>query len=273
MLQSDRGRIEKELTALLYPEMSGAARVQEAMRYAVLGRAQRIRPVLALRIARLAGADGELTLRAAAAVELLHCASLVVDDLPCMDDESVRRDQPSAHVVFGEPTTLLASFGLVALAARSVVEVRCSPTELSALIEFQIQLLKMLDPDSLIAGQDLDLRLTGEERDAQRTQVSELKTVPLFELAARAGLLFMDGEAMMARGLRRFAREYGLAFQMTDDYLDGEIKEAVAVEAQLSRARACLTPFEPAAGELEQLVEFLHARIHESNRTPNRRHR
>jgi geranylgeranyl pyrophosphate synthase len=253
--------------------MSGAARVQEAMRYAVLGRAQRIRPVLALRIARLAGADGELTLRAAAAVELLHCASLVVDDLPCMDDETVRRDQPSAHVVFGEPTTLLASFGLVALAARSVVEVRCSPTELSTLIEFQIQLLKMLDPDSLIAGQDLDLRLTGEERDAQRTRVSELKTVPLFELAARAGLLLVDGEAMMARGLRRFAREYGLAFQMTDDYLDGEIKEAVAVEAQLSRARACLTPFEPAAGELEQLVEFLHERIHETSRTPNRRHR
>lgn len=273
MFTEDRRRIESDLTALLYPESAGTGRIQEAMRYAVLGSGQRIRPLLALRIARLMGNDGDLPLRAAAAVELLHCASLVVDDLPCMDDAAMRRDRPTVHVAFGEPTALLAAFGLVALAGRAVVEVRCSPVEMSSLIDFQIHLLKVLDADSLIAGQELDLQLTGEERDSHRARVSELKTVPLFELAARAGLLFTDSETTAARGLQRFAREFGLAFQLADDFLDGEIKDVSVVEAQLQRTRDCLRPFHPAAAELEQLIEYLHARQIEKQRTAHRRHR
>ncbi len=80
---------------------------------------------------------------------------------------------------------MLASFGLVALAGRCVVDLRCSPTELSSLIHFQIELLKLLDASGLCEGQDLDLRLEGDTRNHQRAKVNELKTVPLFDLAAQ----------------------------------------------------------------------------------------
>ena len=132
--------------------------VQEAMRYAVLGSAQRIRPILTMRVARLLGVPCDLTIRAAAAVELLHCASLVVDDLPCMDDSAERRRKPAVHARYGESTALLAAFGLVALSARSVVDCSAGRDDLGRLLKFQIQLLRSLDCSGLLAGQALDLQ-------------------------------------------------------------------------------------------------------------------
>ncbi|MCL4842035.1 MAG: polyprenyl synthetase family protein [Bryobacteraceae bacterium] len=260
LLQVDRELVDAELIRLLQPVEGAASPVRDAMRYAVLGRGQRIRPILALRVARLAGSDNELTLRAAAAVEILHCASLVVDDLPCMDNEDERRGRPTTHKVHGEFTALLASFGLVSLSARAVVQQRCSPTELSALIRFQIELLNVLDASGLCEGQDLDLRLTGDERERLRARMIELKTVPLFVLAAQAGLMFTDPKALPARVLRKFAREYGLAFQIVDDYLDGECADFGTVDAQLQRCRETLAPLAPAAGPLEEMVDYLYAR-------------
>jgi farnesyl diphosphate synthase len=260
LLQADRELVDAELVRLLQPVDGASSPVRDAMRYAVLGRGQRIRPILALRVARLAGADNELTLRAAAAVEILHCASLVVDDLPCMDNEDERRGRPTTHKVHGEFTALLASFGLVSLSARAVVQQRCSPTELSALIRFQIELLNVLDASGLCEGQDLDLRLTGDERERLRARMIELKTVPLFVLAAQAGLMFTDPKALPARVLRKFAREYGLAFQIVDDYLDGECADFATVDAQLRRCRETLAPLAPAAGPLEEMVDYLYAR-------------
>lgn len=256
---ADREAIESHLATLLNPGVSPTP-FRRAMQYAVLGQGQRFRPVLAVRIARLCGHDNSLTLRAAASVELIHCASLIVDDLPCMDDEAVRRNRPATHVAFGEPTALLSAFGLVSLAARSVVEQPCPPTLISGLIRFQCELLRCLDASGLCEGQDLDLKLTAAEREASRGRINELKTVPLFILAAQAGLMFTDPESHAARTLRRFAREFGLAFQAVDDYLDGEIPNLAPVVEQLDRARACLQPFEPAAGELHELIEDLHAR-------------
>ena len=88
------------------------------MQYSVLGCGQRLRPILSLRTARALDCEGPNPLRPAAAVELLHCASLIIDDLPCMDNDSVRRNRASVHVQFGEATAILAAFALVALAAR-----------------------------------------------------------------------------------------------------------------------------------------------------------
>lgn len=256
---ADRAAIESHLAQLLDPG-AAASPFRRAMQYAVLGQGQRFRPVLALRIARLCGQENLLTLRAAAAVELIHCASLIVDDLPCMDDEATRRNRPATHVAFGEPTALLAAFGLVALAARSVLEQPCPPSQVSGLIRFQCELLRTLDAGGLCEGQDMDLALDAGRREAMRQRINELKTVPLFVLAAEAGLVFSDPDSAQARALRRFAREFGLAFQAVDDYLDKETTALPEVFAQLDSARAALAPFAPAATELHELIEDLHAR-------------
>lgn len=266
LLRADRNLVDTELARLLGRPGTPATPVREAMRYAVLGRGQRIRPILSLRVARLAGYAGDLALRAAAAVEILHCASLVVDDLPCMDNEDTRRGQPTTHKVHGEFTALLAAFGLVSLSARTVVEQRCTPAEMSSLIRFQVELLKVLDASGLCEGQDLDLRLTGGERERLRARMIELKTVPLFILAAQAGLLFTDPQSSLAITLRRFAREYGLAFQIVDDYLDGECEKFQTVDTQLRRCRESLASLAPAAIPLEEMVDYLYARCRAHNR-------
>lgn len=258
---TDRSRIEAELDQLLLLPSGSASPFRQAMRYAVIGAGQRIRPLLALRMTRLVGGEEVLALRAASAIELVHCASLIVDDLPCMDNEQTRRGKPAVHVAFGEPTALLAAFGLVALAARCPVEVPCQPALLSGVIRFQVELLKLLDASGLCEGQDMDLRLTGAERERLRSRVNELKTVPLFELCAHAASIFIDPDSLEARALRRFSREFGMAFQAVDDLLDGETGNPGAAERHIDTARRCLLPLEPAAGELHELLDSLHARI------------
>ncbi len=257
-LAADRAAIEFHLESLLGGGASTPFR--EAMRYAVLGQGQRFRPVLALRIARLCGQENPHTLRAAAAVEILHCASLIVDDLPCMDDAAERRGRPSTHRAFGEATAVLAAFGLVALAARAVVEQPSLPAQLPHLVRFQTHLLRTLDVCGLCEGQDLDLRAADCQRAQLRDCMNELKTVPLFELAARAGLLFTDPQSRLGRTLLAFSREFGRAFQLVDDYLDGEIPGFDPVEASLRRAELTLAPLAPANVELLELVEVLRAR-------------
>jgi len=259
-LASDRGVIEAHLETLLDPPGVPATPFRRAMQYAVLGRAQRIRPILALRIARLSGQSSPLTLRAACSVEIIHCASLVVDDLPCMDDELMRRDRPATHIAFGEATALLSAFGLVAIASRGVVEQPCPPAQVSGLISFQCALLRVLDASGLCEGQDLDLRVAASDRDRLRNKVNEMKTVPLFELAAHAGSMFSDPDSGMAHSLRAFARDFGRAFQIVDDYLDHEIADLSEVLRSLDQARSHLTAFDPAASELHELIDYLHAR-------------
>lgn len=255
---ADRQAVELHLEALLSGGQPTPFR--QAMQYAVLGQGQRFRPILALRIARFCGQENLHTLRAASAVEILHCASLIVDDLPCMDNSPTRRNRPSTHVAFGESTALLAAFGLVALAARSVVEQPCLPSQLPSLVRFQSSLLRALDVCGLCEGQDLDLRAAGCERAQLRNCMNELKTVPLFELAARAGLLFHDPRSPAARTLIRFSRDFGRAFQLVDDYLDREIASLAAVEASLRRAEKTLAQLNPAPVELLEMVEVLRAR-------------
>ena len=269
-LPSDRNLIDNQLRALLKQGDSNGGPVADAMRYSVLGSGQRIRPLVAIRTARLKGVGGPkwvASLRSAASVELLHCASLIVDDLPCMDDEQVRRDRPTVHVRFGEATAILAAFGLVALAARSVIELDGTRAERASFVEFQTHLLKVLDVGGLIAGQSLDLALCGKERECSRALMTELKTVPLFVLSVRAGLLLSSSSACEVESLLEFGRRFGIAYQMTDDLLDGEQFDAEPVLAQLESARYCLRDFGNDSHGLEELVDYLHERACQDNRS------
>jgi farnesyl diphosphate synthase len=251
VLASDRVSIEDALRGLL-PQPSSS--VGKAMRYAVLGSGQRLRPLLALRTARVLGSDCRRALRSAAAVEMVHCASLIVDDLPCMDNDSVRRNRASVHVEFGEATAVLAAFALISLAARTVADQRC----------FQTKLLATLDCNSLIGGQSLDLELSGDRREQARRQVTNLKTVPLFQLAVEAGLAHGSPESAERACLLEFGRRFGTAYQMADDFLDGEIADDQSLSAQFEFAREILAPLGRSAGHLEDLLDYLNAKVWEN---------
>jgi geranylgeranyl pyrophosphate synthase len=260
--QADRDLIDRELDLLL-PEAAPGDRVAEAIRHAVFGGAQRIRPMLSLRVARALGAESAAVLRAAAATELVHCASLVIDDLPCMDDSDTRRGRPSVHAQFGEATAVLSGFAIVALAARSTMDPIVANGSGARLTRFLWSLLSVLGPGSLIRGQALDL-----QPGARSTLIDHLKTVPLFELAVEAGGVSSPAYDRLEPHFREFARHYGRAFQMTDDYLDGDLTDAEAALSQVGRARTLAERLEPSSTGLVELVDFLNAKI-----TQDRRHR
>lgn len=261
-IATDRAEVNQYLETLLCRDDEAVGRgVFDAMRYAVLGSAQRIRPILALRIARLTNAPWNLTMAAAASVELLHCASLIVDDLPCMDDSPFRRDRAAVHIRFGESTAVLAAFGLVALAARSVLEPECAVTERERAVDFQLALLRSLDCCGLIAGQALDLENASGGRSHNDSYISDLKTVPLFSLAVHAGSLVPVTNPDSRAVLSGFGREFGLAFQMSDDLLDGEELDATPFREKLGLLRALVAHFGPAASDLECLIDYLNDRV------------
>jgi geranylgeranyl pyrophosphate synthase len=260
-ISSDRFEINRFLETLLCRTRRGAGTsVFNAMSYAVLGGGQRIRPVLSLRIGRLLGAPLPLTLAAAGAVELVHCASLIIDDLPCMDNSPFRRNRPAAHVEFGESTAILAAFGLVALAARSVLEVPCVEADHERAVDFQLALLRSLDCCGLIAGQAMDLENAAAKGTRGDPNISDLKTVPLFTLAVHAGSLVANENADSHALLSGFGREFGLAFQMSDDLLDGEEESEEPFFEKLNLLRALIGHFGSAAHDIETLIEYLNER-------------
>lgn len=258
-MDTDRAEINAALERLLGAPSGGP--VGEAMHYAALGPGQRIRPILSLRIARALDSWSPSVLRAALAVELLHAASLIVDDLPCMDDAATRRGRATVHRAYGEPIAILAAFGLVALAARSVMDPPAFRTE--QMIAFQRRLLDTLDVSALLGGQAMDLGLSGSVADP--ALVTELKTAPLFELAARAGTIGADLTQEEARALHQFGRDFGTAFQFVDDVIDGDRTHVQPVRDRLASLRLTLTPFRERAYELLALVNYLDARLHSSH--------
>ncbi len=257
-LATERTNVNRALRAMIGDIRGGV--VAEAMRYATLGGGQRLRPILALRTGRMLGGPMQVFTRAALSVELIHSASLIVDDLPCMDDDDARRGRPSVHKAFGEATAILAAFGLVALAARSLTDGGFKRREMDALVQFQRRLLGMLDCSTLIAGQALDLGLRGAE-DIDPAMATALKTAPLFELALHAGMVAAGCREDEAEELARFGFDFGLAFQLADDYLDGELQNRAPVVAQLKQARQRLRRFGPKARTLNEIVDYLDERI------------
>jgi geranylgeranyl pyrophosphate synthase len=263
-LLADRCSVDRELEYLLDRELGrGKESVTQAMRYGVLGHAQRIRPVISLRLAKVFDIRPQLTIPLAMSVELLHCASLMIDDLPCMDDAAFRRNLPSTHIQFGEATTILAAFGLVALAARLAVGSECEPHEQQRAQQFQLELLHTLDSSSLIGGQALDLGVGRGGMLAAAVDIFEMKTVPLFRLAVSAGTAFVDLDANEKALLNCFGQEFGLAFQLIDDLLDGEMVEYAHVHEKLATLRALIAPFGTASCHLAELIDYLDARVSE----------
>ena len=219
--------VEHELDSVLPREEAGQeSQLFSAMRYACLGGGKRIRPFLVVATANVFGAPERWALRVAAAVELLHCFSLVHDDLPAMDNATTRRGRPAAHRRYGEATAILAGDALLMLALALLAEQRTHPDP--ALRCELIQLLGHAAGHAGMArGQMLDLL-------ADRSQLSHadierlewLKTGALLSFACEAGAVLGGASPVARQKLRCYANDIGVAFQIIDDLLDVECTES-----------------------------------------------
>ncbi len=214
----------------LLPEPQGPeARLLEAMRYAALGGGKRLRPFFTIEAGRLFDADEDALLRAACAVEIVHTYSLIHDDLPCMDDDDMRRGRPTVHRQFDEATAVLAGDALLTLAFELLSEPAAHPDPKMRCMLIAA-LAKAAGPAGMVAGQMIDIAGAGAgHEDVQTvTRMNRLKTGALINFAVEAGALVGCASADAARALDRYATDVGLAFQMADDLLDarGDASEA-----------------------------------------------
>ena len=215
--------MERRLPALLPSEAERPASIHRAMRYAALGPGKRIRPILTLAVAEMFGArDLEPVVDVGAAVELVHACSLVLDDLPAMDDAELRRGRPTTHRAFGEEVALLAAFALLnraySLVAASAQRLRLSRYSPEDMVH---HLAGAIGTRGLIGGQALDLESRPEELDLERLEyIHSHKTGALFLAAAELGAMAADARRKDFEAVSRFAKNLGLAFQIEDDLLD-----------------------------------------------------
>ena len=192
-------------------------RLQEAMRYSLLSGGKRIRPVLTLELARLGGIDWHLALPYACALELVHTYSLIHDDLPCMDDDDLRRGKPTCHKAYGETLAVLAGDALQPEAFRLIAEAPCMSAE--SRVEAIRVLSHAAGADGMVAGQVIDT-LCGVSTQQELTGMYRLKTGVMITTAAELGCVASGMPAAMRQQAIAFADELGLAFQIRDDMLD-----------------------------------------------------
>ena len=223
--------VEEYLAGLRFAEEPGTRGLDEAMRYSLLGGGKRIRPVLALATAEALGRDRAEVAPFAAAIELIHTYSLIHDDLPAMDDDELRRGQPTCHVKYGEAVAILAGDGLFAEAIRLVTERQTGAPE-NVLAALQ-RLVAAAGVDGMVGGQYMDIQ--GETEELRR--VHELKTGRLIAASVDCVPLLcgVPGPATIALG--RFAAELGVLFQIVDDILDVTGEEAALGKPQGSDER------------------------------------
>ncbi|KAL7117213.1 hypothetical protein ACP275_03G058800 [Erythranthe tilingii] len=196
--------------------------IHEAMRYSLLAGGKRVRPMLCIAACEVVGGHQSAVVPAACAVEMIHTMSLIHDDLPCMDDDDLRRGKPTNHVVYGEDVAVLAGDSLLAFAfefmATSTEGV--APSRVLAAVG---ELAKAIGAEGLVAGQVVDLSCTGNNTNVGLDTLEFIhihKTAALLEASVVLGAILGGGSPDQVEKLRTFARKIGLLFQVVDDILD-----------------------------------------------------
>ena len=291
-MQQIAGATETELEQLLPRPEGATARLDEAMRYACLGGGKRLRALLVAAGADLFGVPRARSLRVAAAIEMLHAYSLVHDDLPCMDDDDLRRGKPTLHRAFDEATAVLAGDALQSQAF-AVLADPATHEDAGLRAELVAGLARAAGARGMVGGQVIDIAaeqrsLAGRPLDmAEITHLQALKTGALIRFSAEAGAILGRAGAADRAALRDFATDLGLAFQIADDILDHEgsveeVGKAVGKDAAAGKAtfvgllgldearararaltksaQAALAGFGPRAGILQALAEFVITR-------------
>lgn len=214
--------IDEAVPALLPAETGLQKRVAEAMRYSMLSSGKRLRGTLLLACYAMFKLDFTPALPFAAAVEMIHAYSLIHDDLPCMDDDDIRRGKPSCHVVYGEATALLAGDGLLTLAFETI-----SKLENAAVFgaEKTLEAVRILSraagADGMVGGQVMDLENDGRMASLETLmQTDDKKTGALIMAACDIGCMLGGADEKIRAAVAEYASKLGLAFQITDDVLD-----------------------------------------------------
>jgi geranylgeranyl diphosphate synthase type II len=193
-------------------------RLLEAMRYSLLAGGKRIRPVLVLEFCRLCGGNVEAALPLACAIEMVHTYSLIHDDLPCMDDDDLRRGRPTNHKVFGEAGAVLAGDGLLTAAFSTVAASQLPPQVIASAVA---ALADAAGERGMVGGQILDMDGEGKPQTMKSLYtLHSLKTGALIRAACTLGVLAAEGDARQLDAARRYAAGLGMAFQICDDVLD-----------------------------------------------------
>lgn len=259
----------------------------DAMRHGVLGGGKRLRPFLAIQSAFLFNVDSSRARRVAAAIEFVHCYSLIHDDLPAMDDASLRRGKPTVHKQYNEATAILAGDALLTLAFQILGE-RETHEDPRVRCELVRELAKASGGHGMVGGQMLDLIGENEEFDLGTiSRLQRMKTGALMAFACESGAILGGASEPHRRALRNYAHDLGLAFQVTDDILDVEAdpqdtgkdtgkdeeagkatfvstmgKEEARARAEMlvQQAVGHLRIFEGRAGMLKEMAEYVLAR-------------
>jgi len=254
----------------------------EAMRYALLGGGKRVRPFLVLQAASICGAPSEPVLPAACAVEMVHAFSLVQDDLPCMDDDDLRRGRPSLHRVYGEAVALLAADALFALAfeilAESAADPRVGPERAATAVH---ELARAAGGAGMAGGQTLDLTIgAGEASIEELERMHYGKTGSLITASMRLGAILAGGDAARLEALTAVGFHLGLVYQIVDDLVDlppggggderlrrpsyarvlGRERAGLLAQEHARAAADALAPLGPAAAPLRELTEHVIGR-------------
>ena len=221
-------RAEQALERGLPPAEQSPAELHHAMRYAVLGGGKRLRPLLVYAAAHALGTDSVALDAAACAVELIHAYSLVHDDLPAMDDDALRRGQPTCHIVYGEAMAILAGDALQALAFEILADDMARQLDAATVVAMLHALGRACGAEGMAGGQALDLAAVGRKLSlAELEQMHACKTGALIRASVQLGALIAGADADTLDALDRYAHAVGLAFQVRDDILDVEGESAV----------------------------------------------
>ncbi len=222
------GEVDGYFSKILTVPDDPRARLFEAMRHASIGGGKRVRPLLLTAVADMHGVDREAAVRVATAVEAIHVYSLIHDDLPCMDDDDLRRGKPTVHIAYNEEIAVLAGDSLHALA----FEILADPeTHGDAYVRSELiaTLAQASGPHGMAGGQMMDLEAEHSKFDLPTvTRLQQLKTGALIAAAVEMGAILARIAPEGRTALRAYARDIGLAFQIADDLLDVEGDEELA---------------------------------------------
>ncbi|MDH4608296.1 (2E,6E)-farnesyl diphosphate synthase [Pseudomonas sp. BN102] len=227
-------RVDAALSELFNAPLAPLEPLYQAMRYSVVNGGKRVRPLLVYAACEALGGDLARADGAACAVELIHAYSLVHDDLPAMDDDDLRRGQPTTHIAFDEASAILAGDGLQALAFEVLADAQRNPHDAETRLAMIASLSQAAGPAGMVGGQAIDLGSVGIKLDqAALETMHRHKTGALIEASVRLGALASGrADAAALAALRIYARAIGLAFQVQDDILDVESDTATLGKTQ-----------------------------------------